>query len=64
MMAIHCLCERCNEPGEDSLKPTSLLELGCGLGVPGMILHALIPELQVILTDRHFDSTTEKESAD
>jgi hypothetical protein len=49
MIAIHYLHERYQT---DDLKPTSLLELGCGLGVPGMILHALIPELQVVLTDQ------------
>jgi hypothetical protein len=32
---------------------TVLLELGCGLGVPGMILHALFPDTtSVILTDQ------------
>ena len=28
-----------------------LLELGCGLGIPGMVLHSLFPNLNVILTD-------------
>lgn len=55
MIAIHYLYERYQTtPGEENyLNPTSssLLELGCGLGVPGMILHALLPQLQVILTD-------------
>ena len=29
----------------------SCLELGCGLGVPGMILHAFYPDSRIVLTD-------------
>ena len=32
-------------------KSFSCLELGCGLGVPGMILHATFPQSRVVLTD-------------
>jgi hypothetical protein len=50
ILAIHYL----NQEFQDSklAKNSRLLELGCGLGVPGMVLHQLFPELEVVLTDQ------------
>ena len=40
-----------DDPPQQSMS-SSLLELGCGLGVPGMIWHAATPGSTVILTDK------------
>jgi hypothetical protein len=45
------LFQLCNQTTPQST--ISILELGCGLGVPGMVLHALYPDTcDVVLTDQ------------
>lgn len=44
------LCAK--ENGDRTITTTRVLELGCGLGVPGMILHSLYRNIDTFLTDQ------------